>query len=78
MSSAMMRGRTLKRGAVIRAKIGQKLQLNELLSHHRTALTSKERGEARRLTGRWDFWNYLTPTDLIKTQVVNVKKASNG
>ena len=58
MSSAIMRGRTLKPGAVRRAKIWRKQRIEELLGQHRLSLTHKERGEARRLTGRLDFWNY--------------------
>ena len=55
--NALMRGRTLDKNDVARAKNWRENRLKELLSVHRLELSRKERGEARRLTGRWDFWN---------------------
>ena len=57
MSSALMRGRTLRRKAVSDALKWRKERLEYLLGQDRLFLTPKERNEARRLTGRWDFWN---------------------
>ena len=57
MSSALRRGRTLDPNAVNRALEVQAARRKELLSRDRLSLTAKERGEARRITGRWDFWN---------------------
>lgn len=58
MGSALMRGRTLEPKAVKEAKQWQTKRIRQLLNKDRTALSPKERGEARRLTKRWDFWNY--------------------
>ena len=62
MSSALRRGRTLDPQAVKRAKKYQQWRLKYLLVvvPHRIMLTLKERSEARRLTGRWDFWEVKT------------------
>lgn len=56
MSSALTRGRTLNLRAVAEARKWRIQRISYLLSKNRLALTPKERGEARRLTGRWDFW----------------------
>ena len=58
MSSALMRGRTLNPHAVTFARGWRKQRLEYLLGRYRLELTRKERNEARRLTGRWDFWDY--------------------
>ena len=58
MSNALMRGRTLEPQAVKDAKDWRTQRLKYLLGKYRLELTRKERNEARRLTGRWDFWNY--------------------
>lgn len=56
MTSALNRGRTLARRAVAAAKKWREQRIKYLLSQDRLSLTFKERSEARRLTGRWDFW----------------------
>jgi hypothetical protein len=53
---SIMRGKTLEPDAVSRALSVQAERRKELLSRNRISLTAKERGEARRITGRWDFW----------------------
>lgn len=58
MSSALRRGRTLDPRAVKRAGEKKKARIRQLLNKGRLSLTRKERSEARRLTGRWDFWSY--------------------
>ena len=58
MSSALRRGRTLNPEAAEEAKKSMAERRKQLLGKHRLKLSRKERGEARRLTGRWDFWNY--------------------
>ena len=58
MGSALERGRTLVPEAVECAKHWRTQRLKYLLGKSRLELTPKERREARRLTGRWDFWNY--------------------
>jgi len=58
MGSALRRGRTLIPEAVASAKRWRQSRIKELLSRHRLTLRPCERNEARRLTGRWDFWNY--------------------
>ena len=58
MSNALSRGRTLNSQAVEVAREWRKHRIKYLLSQHRLSLTPKERSEARRLTGRWDFWEY--------------------
>ena len=61
MSNALRRGRTLARDAVEQATKWRKQRIAHLLSIakiDRTTLSRKERSEIRRLTGRWDFWNY--------------------
>lgn len=60
MSSALKRGRTLDPKSVAEANKWRWQRIKHLLSIasiDRTCLTNKERNEARRLTGRWDFWN---------------------
>ena len=57
MSMALVRGRTLEPKAVAMAKRQAEQRREYLLSQDRLSLTSKERGEARQITGRWDFWN---------------------
>ncbi len=54
---SIIRGKTLDPNAVNRALEVQAARRKELLSRNRLSLTAKERGEARRITGRWDFWN---------------------
>ena len=58
MSSALVRGRTLDLFAVNQAQNWRVKRIEELLSRNRLELSRKERNEARKLTGRWDFWNY--------------------
>ena len=58
MSSALLRGRTLDPRAVKDAKVWRARRLKYLLGKHRLELTNKECAEARRLTGRRDFWEY--------------------
>lgn len=60
MSTALKRGRTLDKGAVAEARRWRRQRLNALLRRDRTTLSAKERSEARRLSGRWDFWNAST------------------
>lgn len=57
MTDALRRGRTLDPKAVSHAKIWREQRIKHLLSKDRLSLTRKERNEARRLMGRWDFWN---------------------
>lgn len=57
MTDALRRGRTLDPKAVSRAEYWRQERIKYLLSKDRLSLTRKERNEARRLTGRWDFWN---------------------
>lgn len=57
MSNALMRGRKLDEKSVDKAKKWRNQRIEYLLSKHRLELTRKERNEARRLTGRFDFWN---------------------
>ena len=56
--TALSRGRTLDPKAVKMAKEWQAKRIKYLLGKHRLELTRKERNEARRITGRRDFWNY--------------------
>ena len=56
MSPILASSRTLDRRAVAAAKKWREQRIKYLLSQDRLSLTFKERGEARRLTGRWDFW----------------------
>jgi hypothetical protein len=58
MSSALLRGRTLDPKAVRQANDWKVKRLKYLLSKPRLELTYKERNELRKLTRRWDFWNY--------------------
>jgi hypothetical protein len=58
MSTSLKRGRKLNPKAVADAKMWREQRIKYLLSQDRISLTPKERSEARRLTGRWDFWNY--------------------
>jgi hypothetical protein len=58
MSSALRRGRTLNPRAVAYAVRQRDIRRDELLARDRTSLTARERSEVRKLTGRWDFWNY--------------------
>ena len=55
---SIMRGKTLERPAVLRAKAHNKERLQYLLGKNRLALTNKERAEARQRTGMFEFWNY--------------------
>jgi ribosomal protein S6E (S10) len=56
-AAAIVKGKTLEPWAVAMAQSHCAKRRAELLSRNRVTLTPKERGEARRLTGRWDFWN---------------------
>ncbi len=58
MGNALVRGRTLNPDAVKVARDWRVQRLKYLLGKHRLELTYKERNEARKLTGRRDFWNY--------------------
>lgn len=58
MTSALKRGRTLDPNAVKQAQGHREQRLKYLLNTPVRKLTPKERREARRLTGRWDFWNH--------------------
>lgn len=55
---SILRGKTIERSAVKRAMAVQDARRTELLSRDRLSLTAKERGEARRLTGLWEFWTW--------------------
>jgi hypothetical protein len=57
MSSAFRRGHTLDPRAVKRAVQHRKERLKYLLNQPLLALTPRERAEARKLTGRYDFWD---------------------
>jgi hypothetical protein len=57
-ASAVAKGRTLNPKEVVTASEWRESRIKELLSVHRLNLTSKERNEARRLVGRWDFWQH--------------------
>jgi hypothetical protein len=61
MSSALRRGRTLNPRAVAYAVRQHEIRRDELLARDRATLTARERSEVRKLTGRWDFWNYVAP-----------------
>lgn len=58
MTSALMRGHTLVQNAVKKAQVWREKRIKHILNRPRYLLSPKERSEARRLTGRWDFWNY--------------------
>ena len=58
MASALIRGRTLDPEAVAMANQWRENRIKELLSRDRLSLSFKERHEAQRITGRWDFWNH--------------------
>ncbi len=77
MSSALMRGRTLDRRAVRLARDWRDTRLEYLLGKHRLELTFKERDEARRLTGRWNFWEEPPKQVYAKEiKILNKRKVS--
>ena len=55
---SIVRGKFLEPTAVRKALAVQDARRTELFSRGRLSLTAKERGEARRLTGLWDFWTW--------------------
>ena len=56
-AASIAKGKTLEPWAVKLAEQRCADRRRELLSRYPSTLTARERREARRLTGRWDFWN---------------------
>ena len=57
-ANVISKGRTLDLKAVAMAREWRKSRIKGLLGKPRLSLSRKEMSEARKLTGRLDFWNY--------------------